>query len=300
MKVCTNKEKTGDSSKRKRKLDFSKEEREEKGTKPKASKAEIPNTKKQKVAKHADFKNHESSIVRRFPHVASVGERTSLTISVVEAPISENQEEVKAKDLEIRKIVRDIIFGVTHLPTNQSLNICKDAMQRDTSNAESSRMNCHNAAESFGLKATYSRKKKSNKQGAGEMKCINRENEGVKEVISEVLETPSLKRDSSCRFEKSNAEEITAKYPSRDLKGKGKARDDKTSKNEAQKRSSLNSKHLKKSSELEAEASSDVSLLFSVCYRSFFFAPVEVLLIVRMQYFVSAFICSKYICTTLV
>ncbi|KAF3339424.1 Histone-lysine N-methyltransferase ATX1 [Carex littledalei] len=250
VKICTNKKKKEGSSKRKRKLDFSKDERENKEAEPKASKAEAPNIKKQKVAKHADFKKHESSIVKRSPCVASA-EKTSSTNSEAKAPISENQEEMKAKDLEIRKIVTDIIFGgPTNPPKNQSPKTSKDAMQGDPSTAEASRMNCLNTAQKSGLKATtYSRRKKNPNLVDGEVKCKNRKNEGVKwvkEVIREVPEAPN------------------SKLPSKNLKENCTSnRDDKSGHDEAQKRSTLNSKHVEKknakgnskakSSELKAE-----------------------------------------------
>lgn len=256
MKICTNKEKKEGSSKRKRKLDFSKEERENKETEPKASKAEAPNIKKQKGAKHADFKKHESSLVKRSPCVASA-EKTYSTNSEAKAPISENQEEMKAKDLEIRKIVTDIIFGgPTNPPKNQSPKISKDAMQGDPSTAEASRMNCLNTAQKAGLKATYSRRKENPNQVDGEVKCKNSKNEGVKwvkEVIREVPEVPN------------------SKLPNTNLKENCTSdRDDKSGHDEAQKRSTLNSKHVEKknakgnskakSPELKAETPPEVRI----------------------------------------
>jgi hypothetical protein len=272
MKVCTNKEKTARSSKRKRKLDFSKEEREEKQSIPMASAAETPNSKKKKVAKQAEFKNHESSIQRQSPR--SVQKTCSIN-SAVKAPIAENQEEMKAKDLEIRKIVRDIIFGgVTNPAKNHSSKVSKDAMQSDTSNEEASRINCLNGAQKSGL-ATYSRKNKSPKQGNRKIECKRRNGvKGVKKVATKVLETPNSRRDGSSSSMKSNAEKMAARHPSRNLKGKG-TKEHKTSNNEARK-STLKSRHVEKkndeghrkakSPELEAKTPAKVSIIFAVFY----------------------------------
>ncbi|XP_078156997.1 uncharacterized protein LOC144552858 isoform X2 [Carex rostrata] len=80
MKICTNKEKKEGSSKRKRKLDFSKEERENKETEPKASKAEAPNIKKKKGhdeaqkrstlnSKHVEKKNAKGNSKAKSPEL---------------------------------------------------------------------------------------------------------------------------------------------------------------------------------------------------------------------------------------
>jgi hypothetical protein len=256
MKECTNKEKTAGSSNRKRKLDFSKEEREEKQTIPMASKAETSIRKKKNVIKQAEFRNHETSIQGHSPHSV---QKTCSTNSADKALISENKKEIKAKDLEIRKLVRDIILGgLTNPAIIHSPKISKDAMQGDTSNEEASRINCLNAAQKSGL-ATYSRKNRSPKQDNREMEC--KERNGVKGV----------KYPSSM---KSNAEKMAAKHPSRDLKGKG-TREDKTSNSEAQ-NSILNSKHVDKkngkghrkakSPELEAKTPAKVSIIFALFY----------------------------------
>ncbi|KAJ1700587.1 hypothetical protein LUZ63_000366 [Rhynchospora breviuscula] len=246
-KAATKKENMESSSMKKRKLDFSKDEREERELQSGPSKAEAPYSKKPKVAKHAGTKNHESLKLRKYPRVSSV-DKASSTKSVMEAPISEGEEVMKAKDLEIRKIVRDILFGrITDPPKDQSQKISKDEMQDGTSNEEASIMNCQNAAQKSGQKATYSRKNTSLKQGDGEIKCENRKNEGVEKVASEVFDTPNnSKRDGSWKCKKSNGE-ATANLSSRNTKGKGKAREDKTIHNVAQK-STSNLKHVQKES----------------------------------------------------
>ncbi|KAJ4813490.1 hypothetical protein LUZ62_026056 [Rhynchospora pubera] len=238
VKAATKKENMESSSMKKRKLDFSKDEREERELQSGPSKAEAPYSKKPKVAKHAGTKNHESLKLRQSPRVSSVVKASS-TKSVMEAPISESEEVMKAKDLEIRKIVRDILFGRTTDPP-------KDEMQDGTSNEEAFTMNCQNAAQKSGQKATYSRKNTSLKQGDRKIKCKNRKNEGVEEVASELFDTPNSKRDGSWKCKKSNGE-ATANLSSRNTKGKGKAREDKTNHNVAQK-STSNSKHVEKES----------------------------------------------------